>query len=183
MGADLKNVIVFTLRGTRQAAELRWIRAVISLGFVTAVPTAPPGISGAFNLRGHLVPVLDIDALAEPGPGRPDPQSAGRDPGPTPRQGDGALLVEIDGVTAALRVDKVEEVATLITSEDGGVVDARGRSLVLIDPRALVRRAVADAHAVRGADGADDSTIGGAARDPTTGVRTGARFDGDSTLG
>jgi chemotaxis signal transduction protein len=145
VGADLKNVIVFTLGGVRQAAELRWVREVITLGFVTAVPTAPPGIAGAFNLRGHLVPVLDIAALDPRGPGD-------RAPGPAPRQGDGALLVEIDGITAALRVDKVEEVATLTTGEDGAVIDGRGRPLALIDPPALVRRAVADSHAVRGAD-------------------------------
>jgi len=167
VGVDLKNVIVFTLGGVRQAAELRWVREVISLGFVTAVPTAPAGIVGAFNLRGHLVPVLDIAALAE---------GAG---GPMPRQGDGALLVEIDGITAALRVDKVEEVATLITGGDGQVVDARGRVLALIDPASLVRRAVADSHAVRGADEALDP----APRDPTTGVRPPPPFDADTTHG
>jgi hypothetical protein len=147
VGADLKNVIVFTLGGVRQAAELRWVREVISLGFVTAVPTAPAGIAGAFNLRGHLVPVLDIAAL--------DPRT--RDahaPASAPRQGDGALLVEIDGVAAALRVDKVEEVATLQGGDGGQVIDGRGRTLALIDPPALVRRAMADAHAVRTADDA-----------------------------
>ena len=88
MSDDLKNVIVFTLGGARSATELRWVREVISLGFVTSVPTAPPGIAGAFNLRGHLVPVLDIAALARAGHGA------------SPRQGDSALLVEIDGSLA-----------------------------------------------------------------------------------
>lgn len=173
MGADLKNVIVFTLGGVRQAAELRWVREVISLGFVTAVPTAPAGITGAFNLRGHLVPVLDIAALERRGGDRPA--------GPTPRQGDGALLVEIDGVAAALRVDKVEEVATLITGDDGQVIDARGRALPLLDPPALVRRALADAHAVRSAD--DAAALDPAPRDPTTGVRALSPPDVDITHG
>lgn len=168
MGADLKNVIVFTLGGVRQAAELRWVREVISLGFVTAVPTAPPGIAGAFNLRGHLVPVLDIAALQ------------GRSAAAMPRQGDGALLVEIDGITAALRVDKVEEVATLAGGGAGEVLDGRGRTLALIDPPALVRRAVADSHAVRSAD---DPALEGAPRDPTTGVRSGPVLDVDTTHG
>ncbi len=180
MGADLKNVIVFTLGGVRQAAELRWVREVISLGFVTAVPTAPPGIAGAFNLRGHLVPVLDMTAL--------DPRGLGdRARGPAPRQGDGALIVEIDGITAALRVDKVEEVATFITGDDGQVVDARGRALVLIDPPMLVRRAVAHSHAVRGADDSAlrDAPLGDPTpRDPTTGVLgAGPALDVDTTHG
>ena len=169
MADDLRNVIVFTLGASRQAAELRWVREVISLGFVTAVPTAPVGIAGAFNLRGNLVPVLDLGVL---GPGAPSPS-------PSPRQGDSALLVEIDGVTAALRVDKVEEVATLPV-HPGGVLDSRGRAVPLIDPAALVRQAIADANAVRG-DDPDDGPV--TPRDPTTGARLRVAFDGDLTLG
>ena len=169
MPDDLKNVIVFTLAGVRSAAELRWVREVISLGFVTSVPTAPPGIAGAFNLRGHLVPVLDIAALTRTG-------ASGH-----PRQGDSALLVEIDGVAAALRVDKVEEVATLPAADAGAVLDGRGRPVPLIDPAALVRQAIADANAVRGDD--DDAPAQPTPRDPTTGARVRLAFDGDTTLG
>ena len=169
MSDDLKNVIVFTLGGARSATELRWVREVISLGFVTSVPTAPPGIAGAFNLRGHLVPVLDIAALARAGHGA------------SPRQGDSALLVEIDGVAAALRVDKVEEVATLFAAGPDAVLDGRGRPIPLIDPGALVRQAIADANAVRGDD--DEPAAVTTPRDPTTGARVRLAFDGDTTLG
>lgn len=169
MSDDLKNVLVFTLGGARSATELRWVREVISLGFVTSVPTAPPGIAGAFNLRGHLVPVLDIAALARAGHGA------------SPRQGDSALLVEIDGVAAALRVDKVEEVATLPAAGPDAVLDGRGRPIPLIDPGALVRQAIADANAVRGDD--DEPAGAPTPRDPTTGARVRLAFDGDTTLG
>ncbi len=174
---DLKNVIVFALGGARHAAELRWVREVVTLGFVTEIPTAPPGLTGAFNLRGNLVPVLDTGVLV------------GGRPGPSPRQGDGALLIELDGVMAALRVDKVDEVATLQQTPDGtGVIDSRGRVVPLVDPSTLVRRAVADSLAVRGdADGelALDLTADSMrpTRDPTTGAKTPPGFDGDTTLG
>lgn len=173
VAADLRNVIVFTVAGERLATELRWIREVISLGFVTAVPTAPPGIAGAFNLRGHLVPVLDVAALR------------GGAVGPQPRQGDAALLVEVDGVAAALRVDKVEEVATLALGPSAVVVDGRGRATPLVEPAVLVRRAIADANAARGDDGSHDdlSFERGTPRDPTTGARLVASLDGDVTLG
>ncbi|MEZ4402187.1 MAG: chemotaxis protein CheW [Kofleriaceae bacterium] len=173
MADDLRNVIVFTLGGTRLAVELRWVREVISLGFVTAVPTAPPGLAGAFNLRGHLIPVLDIAVLA-----RPPTTEVARAPA-APRQGDAALLVEIDGVSAALRVDKVEEVATLV-GDAAAVIDGRGRTLALLDPSALVRRAIADANAARG-DDPDEPPVG--VRDSTTGARIAVSFDGDTTLG
>lgn len=177
MATDLKNVIVFALGGVRHAAELRWVREVVTLGFVTEIPTAPPGLSGAFNLRGNLVPVLDTGVLV------------GGRPGPAPRQGDGALLIELDGVAAALRVDKVDEVATLQTTPDGrGVVDGRGRVVPLVDPSAVVRRAVADSLAARGdADGETNPELSvdglRPARDPTTGAKAPLGFDGDTTLG
>jgi len=138
---ELKNVIVFTLGGPggeRHAAELRWIREVVTLGFVTMIPGAPPGLAGAVNLRGNLVPVLDPPALLHPIATAPA------------RQGDAALIVEDRGVVAALRVTQVHEVATCTASADH-VVDGRGRTLPLLDPRELVRRAVAATQAARGA--------------------------------
>jgi chemotaxis signal transduction protein len=110
-------VIVFTLGGARSATELRWVREVISLGFVTAVPTAPPGIAGAFNLRGHLVPVLDVGALARAAAGPPARARATR-----------RCWSRSTASTAALRVDKVEEVATLPAAGPGAVLDGRGRA-------------------------------------------------------
>jgi chemotaxis signal transduction protein len=132
--AELRNVIVFALGGVRLATELRWVREVATLGFVTEVPTAPPGIAGVVNLHGTILPVLDLAVLHHRVPSAPA------------RQGDGALVVEVEGVVAALRVDQVDEVATLATEPDaapGGehVIDARGRTLPLLDPREVLRRA------------------------------------------
>jgi len=64
-------------------------------------------------------------------------------PGPPPRQGDGALVLEAEGLTCALRVDQVDHVVSLHEGEgDANVVDASGRQLILLDPGKLVRRAV-----------------------------------------
>jgi len=136
---DLRNVIVFALAGSRYAAELRWVREVITLGFVTEVPTAPPGLAGVFNLRGTIVPVIDLAALLGGGPSA------------TPRQGDGALLLEADQAVAALRVDTIDEVGTLPAGPSPTtVIDARGRMVAVVEPPALLRRAAAAAWAVRG---------------------------------
>jgi hypothetical protein len=74
------------------------------------------------------LPVLDLGVLCRDAP----PAAA--------RQGDGALVVEVDGLIAALRVDQVDEVATL-TGTDDSVIDGRGRALELLDPRDILRRA------------------------------------------
>jgi CheW-like domain len=174
---ELKNVIVFTLgsaSGDRHAAELRWIREVVTLGFVTVIPGAPPGFAGAVNLRGNLMPVLDPRALLD------------GDQATLARQGDPALIVEEHGVLAALRVSQVHEVATCVASGDQ-VIDGRGRSLPLLDPRALLRRAQSVAQATRtagaGDDGEprDDSARG--RMDPITGVALTPPLTGDSTVG
>jgi chemotaxis signal transduction protein len=125
---ELRNVIVFTIGAARYALELRWVREVVSLGFVTAVPTAPAAIGGVVNLHGTILPVLDVGALLA-GP-----------PGPPPRQGDGALVIELDGNVCALRVDQVDHVASLHET-DGAVIDGSGRSLTLLDPGRLIRHA------------------------------------------
>jgi purine-binding chemotaxis protein CheW len=125
---ELRNVIVFTLGTARFALELRWVREVVSLGFVTGVPTAPEALGGVCNLHGTILPVLDVASLLD------------LPPGPPARQGDGALVIELDGVVCALRVDQVENVASL-SEKEGSMVDAAGHSLTLLDPAVLVRRA------------------------------------------
>lgn len=127
--AELRNVIVFTIGAARYALELRWVREVVSLAFVTGVPTAPAAIGGVTNLHGAIVPVLDVGVLL------------GGEGAPPARQGDGALIVEVEGTVCALRVDQVDHVASL-HDNDGYVIDGAGRSLRLLDPGRLVRRAL-----------------------------------------
>lgn len=127
--ADLRNVIVFGVGATRYAIELRWIREVVTLGFVTGVPTAPVALGGVVNLHGEILPVLDLGALLAVGHGLPA------------RQGDGALVVEADGSVAAIRVDQVDHVASLLATTETLVVDSAGRAITLLDPARLVRLA------------------------------------------
>lgn len=127
--AELRNVIVFAIGAARYAVELRWVREVVTLGFVTAVPTAPPALGGVCNLHGTILPVLDVAALLE------------LPAGPPARQGDGALVLEAEGMICGLRVDQVDHVASLFET-GGAVVDATGRPLTLLDPQKLLRHAL-----------------------------------------
>jgi chemotaxis signal transduction protein len=127
--AELRNVIVFAVGTTRYAVELRWVREVVTLAFVTTVPTAPPVLGGLCNLHGSILPVLDVGALLD------------LEPGPPARQGDGALVLEADSTLCALRVDQVDHVASLVETA-GAVVDGAGRPLTLLDPSKMIRRAL-----------------------------------------
>ena len=126
---ELRNVIVFAIGAARYAVELRWVREVVTLGFVTAVPTASPALGGVCNLHGTILPVLDVAALLD------------LPAGPPARQGDGALVIEAEGILCGLRVDQVDHVASLLET-GGAVVDAAGRPLTLLDPQRLLRRAL-----------------------------------------
>ena len=143
---ELRNVIVFAIGAARYALELRWVREVVSLGFVTNVPTAPAALGGVCNLHGTILPVIDLGALL------------GGPLGTPARQGDSALVLEMEGVVCALRVDQVDHVASLFEVE-GTVHDAAGRSLTLLDPAQLVRRAMALVTEA-GAAGADPPPLG-----------------------
>ena len=131
---------------SRYAVELRWVREVVTLGFVTAVPTAPAALGGVCNLHGTILPVLDVAALLD------------QPPGPAARQGDGALVLEAEGTVCALRVDQVDHVASL-SETDGAVVDASGRPLTLLDPTRLIRRALEVVTTAAAADDASEASI------------------------
>lgn len=133
----MKNVIVFALGGARYAVELRWVREVITLGHVTSVPTAPSAVGGVVNVGGAVVPVIELGALREPAL-----PSGADEPLRPARKGDGAILIVVDGVTAAVRMSNVETVTTLRAGEARGMLaDGRGGQVPLLDLPALIKEA------------------------------------------
>lgn len=147
----MRNVIVFATDWGRYAVELRWVREVVTLGHITPVPGAPAHIAGAVNVRGTITPVMDVGVLA------------GLPAGPGEGHGDGAVLLDVEDLTLALRILKVDEVATvgegppLPRHACGGaaavsVIDSRRERVPLIDPPELVRISLAAAHALAAAD-------------------------------
>jgi purine-binding chemotaxis protein CheW len=55
-----EQYLAFTLGGETFAMDIRSIREVIQFGDITDVPLMPPFIRGVINLRGSVVPVIDI---------------------------------------------------------------------------------------------------------------------------
>lgn len=136
----MKNAIVFSIDKSLWAIELRWVREVITLGHVTPVPNAPPVVSGVVNFGGGIIPVIEVAQLVG---AAGEPRIACR--------GESAVLVQVESVRAAVRVDAVVEVATLSAVDgdrwrDGNAVEAR-----LLDPPDLIagaRTQVAEAPAI-----------------------------------
>lgn len=136
----MKNAIVVSVDKNLWALELRWVREVITLGHVTPVPNCPPVISGVVNFGGGIIPVIEIAQVFGE---RSQPRLACR--------GESAVLIQVESVRAAVRVDAVVEVATLNPGEgdlwrDKNQVEAR-----LLDPQDLIagaRAQVADAPSI-----------------------------------
>lgn len=55
-----RQFLSFHLAGEEYAIEIFRVREIIEYGVVTHVPMTPPWIRGVINLRGGVVPVLDL---------------------------------------------------------------------------------------------------------------------------
>jgi purine-binding chemotaxis protein CheW len=55
-----EQYLAFTLGSETFAMDIRSIREVIQFGGITEVPLMPPFIRGVINLRGAVVPVIDL---------------------------------------------------------------------------------------------------------------------------
>jgi purine-binding chemotaxis protein CheW len=95
------------VRGQLYGLEVSHIREIVRSQEVTPLPKAPPLIEGVIDLRGAVIPVIDLcRALhGEPGSERASTRIA---------------VLEVDGMAIGLRV----EAAVDVLSVDAGSVDA-----------------------------------------------------------
>ncbi len=126
-----------TLAGYRFAVEVRYAREVVVFDEYTIVPLAPAHLLGVANLRGSIMPVVDIRPLLGMAPA-----VAGHEVR--------ALVVERDGVKVALLIDEVlglEPLDGRSPADDpdgpgpGAVIARLGREdgdVALLDVRALL---------------------------------------------
>lgn len=62
MAASRQQYLTFVLGGETYAIPILGIREIIQYGSVTSVPCVPDFIRGVMNLRGAVVPVIDLGA-------------------------------------------------------------------------------------------------------------------------
>lgn len=93
---DLRTVLVVQVRDEQYALPIDLLTVVQEQIPVIPVPCVPPYVAGIANVRGHVVPVLDLGVLLDA------PGDAG---GHTQ-----LVVVALDGVTVALRVERVGDV-------------------------------------------------------------------------
>lgn len=59
---NVQQFLVFSLVGEMYAIPLLGVKEIIEFGGVTPIPTMPDFIRGVINLRGRVVPVMDLSS-------------------------------------------------------------------------------------------------------------------------
>ena len=60
METDIHQYLTFALKGERYAISVVNIREVLEVPQITRVPRMPPFMKGVINLRGSVIPILDL---------------------------------------------------------------------------------------------------------------------------
>jgi len=108
MSLSIHQYVTFSLMGEEYALQIEQVREIIECERVTAIPSMPPVVRGVMNLRGQVVPVIDLPVKF----------------GLAATALDGAYLVVVDLVWSGESVR-----LGLLTRELGRVVDVNANDL------------------------------------------------------
>ena len=130
-----RQLVVFDLAGEAYGVNIGTVREIIRMQAVTHVPETPDLVEGVINLRGRVIPVVDLRKRFALATSEHTSDSrivvvdiAGHDIG-----------VIVDAVTEVLRVAgaSIESASALITTEDSyymdGIAKIGDRLLILLD--------------------------------------------------
>ena len=92
--------LTFHLAGEDYGIEIRFVIEIIGIQKITEVPDMPDFIRGVINLRGKVIPVMDVRARFRLPPRDYDDRTC-------------IIVVDVDGTEVGLVVDEVSEVADI----------------------------------------------------------------------
>ncbi len=98
--SGLCQLVVFRLKGEEFALDIASVREIVRAQRLTPVPLTPPFILGLTNLRGQIIPVVDVRLRLGLEASAIDDRSR-------------LLVVELEGHPSGLLVDEVREVLTV----------------------------------------------------------------------
>lgn len=133
------QLVVFSLGEEEYGVPVGQVQEIIRMAAITQVPKAPPFVEGVINLRGRVIPVVDLKRLFSLGQNSHDDRSR-------------IIVVEVGDQTVGLTVDDVSEVLRLpvgtidpppaVAGGDGsfltGVGKLEQRLLMLLDLEKLM---------------------------------------------
>jgi purine-binding chemotaxis protein CheW len=141
MEKDLQ-VVGFRIGNETFGVRIGSVREIVRVPEITAVPSAPETVEGVINLRGKIIPVMDLRKRFGQTEIQPDKKNR-------------ILVVELDNKLVGLIVNAASEVLRIAPSEieapgnlfaEGessyvtGVGKLKGRLIILLDIAKLLRR-------------------------------------------
>jgi len=105
---QLVQLISFSVGSELFGVEILVIQEIIMMSAITEIPNAPDFVEGVINLRGNIIPVLDLKRRL-----RLRSYKAPE----TIKAGTRILVVEIEGNVTGFNVDAVEKVLTMPASK------------------------------------------------------------------
>src|SRR4030088_2992931 len=141
-GTDELQLVVFQLGAELYGVEIARVHEIIRLQTVTRVPHAPAFVEGVINLRGKVIPVVDLRRRF----GLPwvDPPGASRIV--VVEIGDQVVGIVVDGVSEVLRVNNatIEPPSPVVAGGDSdylhGIAKLPDRLVILLNlDRVLAR--------------------------------------------
>ncbi len=134
-GTGERQLVVFDLAGENYGVDINTVREIIRMQQVTHVPDAPEYVEGVMNLRGSVIPVIDLRKRFGLTVGEETAESrvvvvdiAGQ-----------GIGVVVDAVREVLRIrdEAIEPASAVITTADSfylqGIAKLEDRLLILLD--------------------------------------------------
>ncbi len=129
------QLVVFDLANEHYGVDIAAVEGIIKLQTITALPHAPHFVEGVTNLRGKVLPVIDLRKRFGLPPGE-----ATKDTRIVVVEMNGATVgIVVDGVSEVLRVnpDDVEPPSPIVTTMDSaflkGIAKLGERLIILLD--------------------------------------------------
>jgi purine-binding chemotaxis protein CheW len=94
---DLVQLVSFSLAGEEFGVDILKVQEINRMTNITRVPDSPPSVEGVINLRGRLIPIIDLRGRF--GMERKEPDKHTR-----------VVVVELHGAIMGFVVDAVQEV-------------------------------------------------------------------------
>ncbi len=138
-----EQVVVLELAGEAYGVEIGRVEEIIRMQAITRIPNGPAFIEGVTNLRGRVIPVLDLRKRF----GLPATEQTRRSRIVVGELGQHTVGLVVDGVSEVLLVsaDAVEPPSTLVTTADSaflrGVAKLGERLILLLDLSRILTRA------------------------------------------
>ena len=129
------QLVVFELADEHYGVDIAAVEGIIKMQTITSVPHAPSFVEGVTNLRGSVLPVLDLRKRF----GMPKTDYTSETRIVVVEMGGNSVGMVVDGVSEVLRVPEnaVEPPSPLVTSVDSafitGIAKVEDRLVILLD--------------------------------------------------